>query len=271
MALIACSECGKDISSRAVACPHCGCPNTPFETSPPAAMVAVPDAAPMAPTDLIVVAAEVAQVLEAPPPEAPSLQAPAVTSPKLPWETTPPHPWRRWSARITDNIAMGLLVMFCLGLALSLLLGPPAATKVLEHELLNNQLTATMITLAMVVVPLAFLVGATGTTLGKYLFGVRVVTPHGRPIGFKRALVRELTIYAQGLALGIPLVNLITMGIAHKELTETGRAPWDNPETTVVTYRALGFWTILRMLLGIVLLVLLIAVSAVMARMGSNP
>lgn len=26
MALLECSECGKDISSQAVACPHCGCP-----------------------------------------------------------------------------------------------------------------------------------------------------------------------------------------------------------------------------------------------------
>ena len=26
MALINCHECGKEISDRAVACPHCGCP-----------------------------------------------------------------------------------------------------------------------------------------------------------------------------------------------------------------------------------------------------
>ena len=28
MALISCSECGKEISDRATACPHCGCPLT---------------------------------------------------------------------------------------------------------------------------------------------------------------------------------------------------------------------------------------------------
>ena len=27
MALIVCSECGKEFSERAAACPHCGCPN----------------------------------------------------------------------------------------------------------------------------------------------------------------------------------------------------------------------------------------------------
>ena len=27
MALIICEECGKEFSSRAVACPNCGCPN----------------------------------------------------------------------------------------------------------------------------------------------------------------------------------------------------------------------------------------------------
>ena len=27
MALIKCSECGKEISDRAITCPNCGCPN----------------------------------------------------------------------------------------------------------------------------------------------------------------------------------------------------------------------------------------------------
>jgi len=35
MALIVCSECGKEFSERAAACPHCGCPNDSKKAEPP--------------------------------------------------------------------------------------------------------------------------------------------------------------------------------------------------------------------------------------------
>ena len=35
MALIVCSECGKEFSERAGACPHCGCPNEKKKAEPP--------------------------------------------------------------------------------------------------------------------------------------------------------------------------------------------------------------------------------------------
>ena len=35
MALIVCSECGKEFSERAAVCPHCGCPNDSKKAEPP--------------------------------------------------------------------------------------------------------------------------------------------------------------------------------------------------------------------------------------------
>jgi len=35
MALLNCPECGAQISDRAAACPHCGCPTVPAATPPP--------------------------------------------------------------------------------------------------------------------------------------------------------------------------------------------------------------------------------------------
>lgn len=31
MALIKCPECGKEISDKAISCPHCGCPRTEWD------------------------------------------------------------------------------------------------------------------------------------------------------------------------------------------------------------------------------------------------
>lgn len=43
MALISCSECGKEISDKATACPHCGAPNINAPTTQPSHADSVPE------------------------------------------------------------------------------------------------------------------------------------------------------------------------------------------------------------------------------------
>lgn len=58
--------------------------------------------------------------------------------------------------------------------------------------------------------------GATGTTPGKAIFGVRVVDEAGRPPGFARSLGRSVLWIVDGQPFGLPLVGFVTA------LTTTG-------------------------------------------------
>lgn len=75
------------------------------------------------------------------------------------------------------------------------------------------------------------------TTLGKWLFGIRVTKPDGKPLGFKLALKREFAIFVRGYFLMIPLLNLITLAVAYETMKDEGQAPWDRDYGLIVNHR----------------------------------
>jgi uncharacterized RDD family membrane protein YckC len=83
---------------------------------------------------------------------------------------------------------------------------------------------------------MALCIGATGSTPGKWAFGVRVLNSDGSPAGFGTALHRELGVWVYGLGLGIPIVTLVTQVIAYQTLTRNGRSSWDEGSHTTVRY-----------------------------------
>lgn len=85
--------------------------------------------------------------------------------------------------------------------------------------------TAAVILLATI--PNALFIGFTGSSLGKWIFGIRAVTLDGAPMGFKTALWRELQVFVRGWGLGIPLVVFITTLIARATLKAEGSTSWD--------------------------------------------
>jgi hypothetical protein len=92
-------------------------------------------------------------------------------------------------------------------------------------------------TVFLAIFPCALVIGFTGSSLGKMIFGVRVTMPDGTPIGMGKALSREFRVWAGGLGLGLPLVNLFALIGSHHRLKKTGATSWDKALSVRVSYR----------------------------------
>lgn len=146
------------------------------------------------------------------------------------------HPWRRYFARTFDNLVIGSLIWVCLG-ALSLLFPPEPTDRFFaffEHPV--GRLFDGMLTLVLMIPASALLIGLTGSSPGKWIFGVRVTDASGRPIGLGRAIVREATVWLRGLGAGIPIVALFALWSSKEDLESKGRTAWDGADV-VVTHR----------------------------------
>lgn len=86
--------------------------------------------------------------------------------------------------------------------------------------------------LAVISLPLALLLdtlvcAAFGSTLGKWLFGIRVVRMNSTFLSFREYLIRNARVYWSGLALGIPILNLIMMVIQQLRVSKGRPATYD--------------------------------------------
>lgn len=115
--------------------------------------------------------------------------------------------WRRFLARLFDMWWQIVLIGLVVGVGLAVL-GPRAMAWVMAP--------AGSLVLGMLLVLLGFVLDAAllarfATTPGKYLLGVRVQTIGGQPLSWRAALRRNLGVWAAGMGLAIPLLNLVLM------------------------------------------------------------
>ncbi len=198
----------------------------------------------------------------APPPRAfpedptPFALTPAPAAPTKGWTDRKPHPWRRYWARMLDIAVMGAATSFMIGVVMEIV--APGQAERWSAFLTNGvvgRLADLLLTLVLVIPGNALLLGLTGGTPGKWLFGIKIVRPDGRPIGVFAALGREVRVWFQGLAMGIPFASLFTLFGAYSWLTEDGYAPWDKPKQRVALHRRGGVGQVVLALLGFALLV----------------
>lgn len=203
---------------------------------------------------------------QAPPPQSPPplalpqdptpfILTPAPASAVRGWTDRKPHPWRRYWARMLDIAVMGGVTWFVIGFVAGAV--APEPTKRFFDFLTSGPLgkiADALLTLVVAIPGNAILLGLTGGTLGKWLFGIKVVRPDGRPIGVAAALWRELRVWVQGQAMGVPLISLFTLFGAYSWLNDDGHAPWDKPRQRAALHRPAGALQILLILIGLVLL-----------------
>jgi len=66
-----------------------------------------------------------------------------------------------------------------------------------------------------------------GNTPGKALLGIKVNTSEGKSLNLAQYLVRNFSMWARGLGLGIPIVNLFTMVVQSRRLGDGRQASYD--------------------------------------------
>jgi hypothetical protein len=64
---------------------------------------------------------------------------------------------------------------------------------------------------------------AFGTTLGKLIYGINFPTK----LRFLKALRRSVLVWYGGLGVGLPLVTVLTLAFARRNLSKTGKTTWD--------------------------------------------
>ena len=126
----------------------------------------------------------------------------------------PAHPWHRYFARGLDFSVYALL------------------WSLIETYLLNwypqkNAIISAIMGMVLMLLIEPLLITSFQTTLGKWVFGIRLKKEDGKKFLYGEALERTRTVLVHGMLLGIPLVGWVTMW-DHKQYYETnGYVDWD--------------------------------------------
>jgi uncharacterized RDD family membrane protein YckC len=171
------------------------------------------------------------------------------------WVTSPPAPWRRYGARMLDTIANGYSGAIVLGYVWGSFAPYSAERFFALFDTPLGRIGDIIFTYVIAGLVGGFVIGLTGTSLGKAIFGIRVVNPSLQTIGVGNGIKREFVVWGQGMGLGIPIVSLITMLVAYASLRRDGAARWDLGHN-VVLYRPRGTFQTVLNVLGVVLILL---------------
>lgn len=155
------------------------------------------------------------------------------------WSTKLKAPWRRWAARLLDIYLNGSVMMFIFG-TLFYIISPYAANDF--FNLISSpggRILDIILTSFASLILGAFMIGIFGTTIGKLIFGIKIVDGKGKKIGITSGWKRELSVWVTGMAIGIPLISLFTMWSQKNKLEDEGSTSWD-ANRYVIVYRKSG-------------------------------
>lgn len=144
-------------------------------------------------------------------------------------------PWRRFFARFFDYAFFMLLLI---------ILGRFTPIKVVS---LHPYFLMTMLFVWVFIE--AVLLKVIGTTPGKWLLSIQVLSRSGQYLSFRDSLHRSLSVWWLGLAAGIPFVCLVTMIVASVKLSMLGVSSWDRFEGYRVSWKKLSATKVLIYLL----------------------
>ncbi len=135
-------------------------------------------------------------------------------------------PWKRFFARIFDLWWLNLLLQFVVAIFLGIF-SPGFANWIVEPG--AEQLFAIMI-IPLALILDAFIQGLFGASPGKAMLGLRVLNSDGERLSIGAHIVRNLSLWASGLALGIPFINLLTLANQHSRLKKGDSASYDEQD-----------------------------------------
>ncbi len=181
-----------------------------------------------------------------------------------PWRAEPATPWRRYGARLLDTLLNGAIGFFLIGVSFYAIAPATADSFFVVFETPLGRILDAVMTAAIASLIGGALIGVSGLTLGKVIFGVKVTRLDGGKLGLWHGLARDFTVLVKGVGLGIPIIALITMLTAYNRLRKEGVSSWDE-DRYIVWHRPGGSAQILLNVIGIALIFLLIGILRALA------
>jgi len=137
------------------------------------------------------------------------------------------RPWVRFWARMFDLCSFSLLAGFVL---------------VFFHPSMSNMpdFALGMLIIFIWIFVESSLISTWGSTPGKWLFKTSLRNGAGDKLTFSSALTRSFSVWWRGLGIGFPIVILITLAIAHNNLTKDGITSWDREGNFIVSHDKIG-------------------------------
>jgi uncharacterized RDD family membrane protein YckC len=177
-----------------------------------------------------------------------------------------PRPWMRFWARIFDYTWYSLLLRFVLSPWLSTV--PQDLSDLSPTVHIINALAL------LLYVPLeAWMLARFGSTPGRALLLVQVRRLDGGLPVFGQALRRSFQVCIKAMALGLPIISLVTMIWARLRLLQRGATPWDEANETRVEHGEPEPWRYLIVIAVIVSMAVLdmIALGQIAEEMSRLP
>ena len=174
------------------------------------------------------------------------------------WDTEP-HQWRRYGARTIDTLLFGslstLVVTFVGGFVLALI-GSDLVFFFVDPPMWSAFLIFAPLAIAGACVANALCEAAWGSTPGKWIFRLKVLSADGGRLTMGQAFAREFHLFWRGMGCGLPLLSLITLVISYNDLDNDGATRWDSAagaqSTGQVITGAANAWLVIGFLLVIV-------------------
>jgi len=139
------------------------------------------------------------------------------------------HPWKRYWARIFDYIIAGTILSFFIGLIDGLF-----STNLLGA--FDNQAVWSIFLVAVWALVESFLISYFSTTPGKWLLGIQVKNIEGQNLSILESMRRSGLVWKNGLAFGVPIIQLITFARSRNKLVYDGITSWDKQCGTSVLF-----------------------------------
>jgi uncharacterized RDD family membrane protein YckC len=159
------------------------------------------------------------------------------------------RPWVRYFARITD-----ITILSCAALsALTLISGELSTLQQISLNFLIGLSWAILESLLLI---------AVGTTPGKWLFGITLVSKNGGDLTPTQAFNRSVMVWIFGTGLFLPILSLVTTIFSYINLNSLGTTRWDLANDTRIIHEEIGWQRIVMITMLYVGLVVVVFVSA---------
>lgn len=162
-------------------------------------------------------------------------------------------PWTRYFARALDLSVISTAIMAAVFLVL-----PSVSPALYLQAYAADARMLFLLTLPFAHIVNAIIITLFGNSLGKAVFAIKAVPIDGREkFTFWETLGREFRVYTEGLALGLPIVNLFTMVPAYRRVNRGQPAIYDLRKATVRSFsdgkirRTIGMLIAAVVLLGV--------------------